>query len=166
MARDAIDLWAEQQPDVSDRRALRRWLDAMPEVRSQTSVPAPSSDDRVIYKTIERAAPVEKETTQMDPATERAWNDWAEGHVDVVRREAQQLVEILADEVGSETGKLQRRNCELEQRVRELEIQLGFEKRIRELELKIIKLNADIAVDHSRTAAPLIPLKGGRDGAA
>jgi hypothetical protein len=163
MARDAIDLWAEQQPDVSDRRALRRWLDAMPEVRSQTSVPAPSSDDRVIYKTIERAAPVEKETTQMDPTTERAWNDWAEG---VARREALRLVEMLAEEVGTETGKLQRRDGELEQRVRELEIQLGFEKRIRELELKIIKLNADIAVDHSRTAAPLIPLKGGRDGAA
>ena len=132
----------------------------MPEVRSQTPSPA---DDGLIYKTVERAPPVEKETTQMDPVTERAWNDWAEG---VARREALRLVEMLAEEVGTETGKLQRRDGELEQRVRELEIQLGFEKRIRELELKIIKLNADIAVDHSRTAAPLIPLKGGRDGAA
>jgi hypothetical protein len=155
MARDAIDVWAEQQPDVSDARALRRWLDAMPEVRSQTT---PSADDRLIYKTVERPPPVEKETTQM-----RAWNDWAEG---VARREALRLVEMLAEEVGTETGKLQRRNSELEQRVRELEIQLGFEKRIRELELKIIKLSADMDADHSQTAAPLIPLRGGRDGAA
>jgi hypothetical protein len=155
------DDWCNQMPDVSNRRAFNAWLDRMPVIESRTS----KQKDQLVYKTIERPSPVEKETTQMDPATERAWNDWAEGHVDVVRREAQQLVEILADEVGSETGKLQRRNCELEQRVRELEIQLGFEKRIRELELKIIKLSADID-DHSRTAAPLIPLKGGRDGAA
>jgi hypothetical protein len=153
MARDAIDLWAEQQPDVSDRGALQRWLDAMPEVRSQTPSPA---DDGLIYKTVERAPPVEKETTQMDPVTERAWNDWAEG---VARREALRLVEMLAEEVGTETGKLERR-------VRELEIEIGFEKRIRELELKIIKLSADMDADHSRTGAPLIPLKGGRDGAA
>jgi hypothetical protein len=149
MARDAIDLWAEQQPDVSDRRALRRWLDAMPEVRSQTPSPA---DDGLIYKTVERPPPVAEEQPQMD--------------LDVARSEALHLVEALADEVGSEVGKLAKRNSELEQRVRELEVQLGYEKRIRELELKIVKLSADMDADHSRTAAPLIPLKGGRDGAA
>jgi hypothetical protein len=160
MARDATDLWIEQQPDVSDRRALRRWLDEMPEVKSQTPSPA---DDGLIYKTVERPPPVEKETTQMDPTTERAWNDWAEG---VARGEALRLVEGLADEVGGEFGKLVQRNSELERRVRELELQLSYEKRIRELELKIIKLNADMDADHSRTAAPLIPLRGGRGSAA
>jgi hypothetical protein len=153
MACDAIDLWAEQQPDVSDRRALQRWLDAMPEVRSQTTPPA---DDGLIYKTVERPPPVEKETTQMDPTTERAWIDWAE---DIARREALRLVEMLAEEVGTETGKL-------EWRVRELENQLGFEKRIRELELQISKLSANLDVNHAHTAAPLIPLKGGRGSAA
>jgi hypothetical protein len=141
MTRDAIDIWCEQQPDVSDRRALQRWLNAMPEVRSQT----PSADDRLIYKTIERPAPV-------DPPTER-------DYLDVARSEALQLVEILADEVGSDLGKLERR-------VHALENQLGLEKRIRELELQLIKLSADMDADHSRTAAPLIPLRGGRDGAA
>jgi hypothetical protein len=153
MTRDAIDLWAEQQPDVSDRRALQRWLDAMPEVRSQTPSPA---DDGLIYKTVERPPPVEKETPQMGPTTERAWNDWAEG---LARREALQLVEILAEEVGTDLGKLEQRVCELEN-------QLGLERRLRELELKLGKLSADMDADHSRTAAPLIPLKGGRDGAA
>jgi hypothetical protein len=145
MTRDAIDVWIEQQPDVSDTRALRRWLDAMPEVRSQTSVPAPS--DEVVYKTIERPGPPIEPAPQM--------SDWA----DVARSEALQLVEALAEEVGTEIGKLERR-------VRELENQLGLERRIRELELKIIKLSADMEADHSRTAAPLIPLKGGRGSAA
>src|SRR5262249_26000388 len=144
MARDPIDVWIEQQPDVSDTRALRRWLDAMPEVRSQTSVPAPS--DELVYKTIERPAPPIEPTPQM--------SDWA----DVARREALQLVEALAEEVGTETGKLERR-------VRELENQLGLERRIRELELKIVKLSADMDADHSRTVSPLISLRGGRDAA-
>jgi len=160
MARDAIDLWAEQQPDVSDRRALQRWLDAMPEVRSQTPPPV---DDGLIYKTVERLPPVEKETTQIDPTTERAWNDWAEG---VARGEALRLVEGLADEVGGEFGKLAQRNSELERRVRELEVQLAYEKRLRELENQISKLSADIDANHARAAAPVIPLRGGRDGAA
>jgi hypothetical protein len=150
MARDAIDLWAEQQPDVSDRRALRRWLDAMPAVPSQTSLPAPP--DELVYKTTERPPPIAEEQPQMD--------------LDVARSEALQLVEGLADELGSELGKLAQRNSELEQRVRELEVHLAYEKRIRELELKIIKLSADMDADHSRTVAPLIPLKGARDGAA
>ena len=91
----------------------------------------------------------------MDDATQRLWDDWVRAHVEVVRDE----VMLLADDVGEVVGRLERR-------VRELENQLGFEKRIRELELKIIKLSADMDADHSRTGAPLIPLKGGRDGAA
>jgi len=144
MARDVIDAWSEQMPDVSDRRALKAWLDAMPEVRSQTPPPA---DDALVYKTTERPPPVAKEIDA--PPT------W----VDVARSEALLLVEALADEVGADFGKL-------EQRVGELENQVGFEKRLRELELKLGKLSADMDADHSRTAAPLIPLKGGRDGAA
>ena len=149
MARDATDVWIEQQPDVSDTRALRRWLDAMPEVRAQTPPPA---DAGLVYKTTEQPPPTAEQQQQMD--------------LDVARSEALHLVEALADEVGSELGKLAKRNSELEQRVRELEVQLGYEKRIRELELKITKLSADLDADHSRTAAPLIPLlKGGRGSA-
>jgi hypothetical protein len=144
MARDAIDLWCEQQPDVSDRHALRRWLDAMPAVRD---APRPSADDD---KVTERP-PIAEEPPQMD--------------LDVARSEALQLVEGLADEVGSELGKLAQRNSELEQRVRELEVQFGYEQRLRELELKIAKLIGDLDADHSRTAAPLLALRGGRDAA-
>jgi hypothetical protein len=156
MPRDAIDVWAEQRPDAGDRRALERWLDAMPEIRSQTSKPAPSNE--LVYKTIERPAPTAEASPQMDPTTERAWNDWAESHVDVARREAQEITEILAEEVGTITGKLERR-------IHELEIQLAYEKRLHEFEIRLSKLTADLDADHARTAAPLIPLKGGRDAA-
>jgi hypothetical protein len=149
MARDAIDRWCEQRPGVSDRRAMQRWLDAMPEVSSQPI----ETRANVIYKTIERPAPDEKETSQMDPITERAWRDWAE---DIARREARRLVEGLAEEIGDITA-------QLENRIRELEVQFGHDRRIHELESKLNKLNADIDANHTRTAAPLIPLKGGRD---
>ena len=149
MARDATDVWIEQQPDVSDTRALRRWLDAMPEVRAQTPPPA---DAGLVYKTTEQPPPTAEQQQQMD--------------LDVARSEALHLVEALADEVGGELAKLAQRNSELERHVRELELQIAYEKRVRELENKIGKLSADIDFDHSRTAAPLIPLKGGRDGAA
>jgi hypothetical protein len=122
----------------------------MPEIRSQTSSPAPS--DELVYKVTERPAPIAEEK-QMDL-------------LDVARSEAQQFVEFLADEVGSEIGKLAQRNSELERRVRELEVQLAFEKRLRELELRMVKLNDDMDADHSQTASPLIPLKGGRGSAA
>jgi hypothetical protein len=153
MARDAVDLWCEQRPNVSDRTAMQRWLDAMPEVRSQTRT-LTRADDELVYKVIERPAP-EKETSQMDSTTERAWNDWAE---DIARREAMQIVEALADEIGAMTGQLERR-------VRELEVQVGHEQRIRELESKLSKLSADLDTDHTRTP-PLIPFKGGRNDAA
>jgi hypothetical protein len=148
MARDAIDIWCEQQPDVSNRKALEQWLDSMP---TYADPPRPSSDDGLVYKVIERPPPVEKETLAIS-------NDY----LDVARGEAMQLVETLADFVGEDIGKLAQRNSELEHRVRELEVQFAYEKRVRELELKIIKLSADMDADHSRTAAPLIPLKGGR----
>jgi hypothetical protein len=137
MARDATDVWIEQQPAVSDRRALRRWLDEMPEVGAQTP---PSVDDGLIYKTTEQPPPVANEID--DPQT------W----VDVARSEALLLVEALADEVGSELGKLAQRNSELERRVRELENQIG-------------KLSADLDAHHAYAAAPLIPLRGRRDAA-
>ena len=149
MARDATDVWAEQQPDVSDRRALQRWLDAMPEVRSQTT---PSADNGLIFKITERPPPTAEQQPQMD--------------LDVARSEALLLVEGLADEVGSNLAALTQRNSELEQRVRELEVQLGYEKRIRELENRIGRLTADLDANHARAVAPLIPLRGGRDGAA
>jgi hypothetical protein len=44
-------------------------------------------------------------------------------------------------------------------------MQVGFEKRIREVEAKIDKLSADMDADHAHSAAPLIPLRGGRNAA-
>lgn len=49
MARDATDVWIEQQPDPSDRWAFRQWLNAMPEVRSQTiERPAPKPEPKLV----------------------------------------------------------------------------------------------------------------------
>ena len=62
-------------------------------------------------------------------------------------------------------SELEQRNRELEQRLRELELQFAYERRIRECETKLDKLSADIDAGHARTAAPLTPLKGGRDAA-
>jgi hypothetical protein len=152
MPRDAIDHWSEAMPDVSNRRALRKWLDAMPQIES-TSMPTRTTND-LVYKTFETPAPIAEVAPTMSDEQSRAWNDWAKAHVEVAREETN----ILAEEAGSMIGKLQRR-------VRDLEMQVGYEKRLRELEAKLNKLSGDMDANHARAAAPLIPLKGGRDAA-
>jgi hypothetical protein len=151
MPRDATDLWAEAMPDVSDRRALRKWLDAMPQIES-TSMSTRTTDD-LVYKTFE-TPPVAAAAPTMSDEQSRAWNDWAKAHVAVAREETN----ILADEAGAMIGKLERR-------VRKLEMQVRYEKKLQELETKLNQLSADMDTDHARTAAPLIPLRGGRDAA-
>jgi hypothetical protein len=124
--------------------------------RAQRQRTAPAPNDELVYKTVERPAPPEQQQhQQMSEEQNRAWNDWAKAHVEVAREETN----LLAKEAGSMIGKLERR-------VRELEMQVGYEKQLRELEAKLNKLSADMDADHARTAAPLIPLKGGRSNAA
>jgi hypothetical protein len=150
---DQIDAWAAEMP--SDTREIRTWVARMPEIRSS----APPAD-RVVFKTIEQPVSVVAQAEQTD--TSDAWNAWATAHCDLVREE----MNGLADEAGAMVGKLERRVQELERRNHELEMRIGYEERLRELETKLARLGADLDADHSRTAAPLIPLKGGRGSAA
>jgi hypothetical protein len=144
---DQIEAWAAEMP--TDTRAIRAWADRMPRIRSS----APASVDRVIYKTTEQPSPV-AQAEQTD--TSDAWNAWAEAHVDIARHQARETLEALADEAGAMIGRVENRTHELERRVRELELQLGYENRIRELEAKIASLSADLDADHSRRAAAAI----------
>jgi hypothetical protein len=152
MARDPVDVWCEQRPSVSDRKAMQRWLDAMPEVSPSSIAPARSDD--LIFKTIENPPPVK----EVDPV------------IDDGLGAPETPIEALADEIGAMVGRLERRVREIEvqlsyeQRIRGLEVQFK-EQRIHELESKLNKLSADMDAGHARTAAPLIPLKGGRDAA-
>jgi hypothetical protein len=104
--------------------------------------PMPERRERIVYKVTEQPAPViaaappREELPELNPA-----------------------VEALADAIGATTGRLERR-------IRELELQLGYERRLRELENKLSRLTADLDADHSRSAAPLIPLRGGGKNAA
>jgi len=88
-----------------------------------------------VYKTVERPAPAEQQQQQMSDEQNRAWNDWAKAHVEVAREETN----ILAEEAGTMLGKLERR-------VRELEMQVGYEKQLRELESKLNRLSADASM--------------------
>jgi hypothetical protein len=111
-------------------------------------------DTGLVHKTMDEQPPPAA-VEQMLAEQQQQWNDWAKAHVAVAREETN----ILAKEAGAMIGKLQRR-------VRELELQTGYEQRLRELEAKINKLSADMDADHAPSAAPLIPLRGGRGNAA
>src|SRR5262249_27147192 len=100
MARD-VDSWCKAMPDVSNKRAFKAWLDAMPMIES--GMP----EEKLIYKTVEHPAPrvlrsneetVPAQTFRfLSDAEQSLWDTWLNHHLDNV-----------VDAIGEETGALQR----------------------------------------------------------
>jgi hypothetical protein len=174
MARDDVDRWCNSMPDVSNKRAFNAWLAAMPQIES----PLP--------------APVEP------PPPAKVDKDLLSGQIRQQRDDLAAFVEEvseLTEHVGGVVGGLERNNAKLTQRVRELELQIAYEKRLRKLENKLasgsvayldaslretdmtnskfVKIEHDgkiellkIEWERDDNPAPVIPLRGGRNNAA
>jgi hypothetical protein len=70
---------------------------------------------------------VEMAVSEMGDAESRAWNAWAQAHVEGLRDWTMSGLEIVADEAGSITGKLEKK----------------LTKRIEALEAEVAKLRGD-----------------------